>query len=448
MTSLARKLGTMDYFTLAFGTMVGVGWLVVMDDWLQRGGPLGAMLAFTIGSLAVAPIGYIYGRLVMAIPDAASEIAYTQKAFPPWVSFATGWMMTLAYLIVCPWEAVAVGKIAAYLFPRLNSLPLYDVAGQPVYLPHLLLGLALICLVTWLNYQGIRLSANFQNWMTFTLLGLFFLFGTLCIQHGSAHNFLPLFSHGSLVSILLVLQIVPYFLTGFEAVPKCAEEARPEFRSRGYFRAIMLALATGGLFYVAVIGVVSYVQPWRSLIHESFATSVAFERAFHSRLLVSMVFAAALASLLKVCNGNFLAASRLLFALGREGYVNPRVGRIHPVKLTPSNAVFCAGAFGLVGALLGEAILVPITEVGSFASAIGWLAACASYLCIEENWRRRSIALLGLAVCAALILMKFLPSVPGHFTIYEYTALAAWIGIGIAARRRGPRGPCGKEGRL
>jgi amino acid transporter len=439
MTSLARKLHTVDYFTLAFGTIVGVGWLVVMDDWLQRGGPLGAMLAFAVGSLALAPIGYAYGQLVMAIPDAASEIAYTQKVFPPWVSFATGWMMTLVYLIVCPWEAVALGKIAAYLLPGLNSFPLYHVVGQPVYLPRLILGLGLIVLVTWLNYQGIRLSANFQNWMTFTLLGLFALLGISCIQRGSAHNFLPLFSHGRFVSILLVLQIVPYFMTGFEAVPKCAEEARPEFRARGYFRAIMLSLATGALFYVAVTAMVAFVQPWQSLVHESFATAVAFKRAFRSPVLINMVFAAALASLLKACNGNFLAASRLLFALGREGFVNPRLGQVHAVKLTPSNAVFCVGAFGVVGALLGESILVPITEVGSLACAVGWLATCASYLRLERSWTRRLIALLGLSVCAALILMKFLPSIPGHFTTYEYAALAAWIAIGLQARRRGPR---------
>jgi amino acid transporter len=433
--SLARKLRTVDYFTLAFGTMVGVGWLVVMDDWLGRGGPLGAMLAFTVGGLALAPIGYIYGQLVMAIPDAASEIAYTRKAFPPWVSFATGWMMTLAYLIACPWEAVAIGKVAAYLFPGLNSLTLYTVAGQPVYLPRLVLGLGLISLVTWLNYQGIRLSANFQNWMTFTLLGLFLLFGTLCIQRGSVRNLLPLFSHGRVVSVLLVLQIVPYFMTGFEAVPKCAEEASPEFRRRGFFRAIILALATGAAFYVTIIGLVAFVAPWPSIIHEPFATAVAFERAFHSRLLISMVFAAAIASLLKICNGNFLAASRLLFALGREGYVNPRLGNVHPVHLTPTNAVFCAGALGMVGALLGEAILVPITEVGSLASAVGWLATCASYLSLENNWRRRGIAFLGLTVCAALILMKFLPAIPGHFTLYEYAASAIWIAVGLAARR-------------
>src|SRR5215472_12998017 len=125
MTQLARKLRPTDYFALGFGAMVGVGWLVVMDDWLERGGPLGAILGFAIGGAALLPIGYVYGQLVMAMPDAAGEIAYTARAFPRSVSFATGWIMLLAYLIVCPWEAVAIGKIVAYLFPALDSMELY-----------------------------------------------------------------------------------------------------------------------------------------------------------------------------------------------------------------------------------------------------------------------------------------------------------------------------------
>src|SRR5499433_4474658 len=135
MISLARKLRLADFFSLGWGTMVGVGWLVVMDDWLERGGPLGAILGFAIGGAALLPIGYVYGQLVMAMPDAAGEIAYTARAFPRSVSFATGWIMLLAYLIVCPWEAVAVGKVAAYVFPSLNSLPLYAIDKQPVFLP-------------------------------------------------------------------------------------------------------------------------------------------------------------------------------------------------------------------------------------------------------------------------------------------------------------------------
>jgi amino acid transporter len=95
------------------------------------------------------------------MPDAGGEIAYTAAAFSRRVSFSTGWMMTLAYFIVCPWEAVAVSRIAAYIVPSLDSLELYRVGGRPVYLPHLLIGFALTALLTTLNYRGVRLSATF-----------------------------------------------------------------------------------------------------------------------------------------------------------------------------------------------------------------------------------------------------------------------------------------------
>src|SRR5580704_11874290 len=164
MATLAHKLRLSDYFALSFGTMVGVGWLVVMDDWLGRGGPLGAMMGFAIGGILLLPVGYVYGQWVQRLPDAAGEAAYTAQVFPPIVSYFTGWMMLLAYFIVCPWEAVAVGKLAAYIFPSLNSYELYRVAGQPVFLPRLLLGIVLTIFLAVLNYRGMRASANFQSW--------------------------------------------------------------------------------------------------------------------------------------------------------------------------------------------------------------------------------------------------------------------------------------------
>src|SRR6266446_4167910 len=163
MANLARKLRLHDYFALAFGTMIGTGWLILMDDWLGRGGPLGAILGFVIGGILLLPVGYVYGQWVQRLPDAASEAAYAAQVFPPIVSYFTGWMMLLAYFIVCPWEAVAVGKIAAYILPSLNSFELYRVAGQPVFLPRLALGIALTLFLATLNYRGIHVSANFQK---------------------------------------------------------------------------------------------------------------------------------------------------------------------------------------------------------------------------------------------------------------------------------------------
>src|SRR6266851_3684964 len=156
MTTLARKLRLVDYFTLAFGVMVGTAWLVVMDDILKRGGPLGAILGFTLGALILLPIGYVYGQLVKEIPDAAGEAAYVARFFPPGVSFATGWMMFLSYFLTCPFEALAAGRISGYLFPSLNTHELYRLGGYSVYLPHILLGLAITIPLTWVNYRGIR----------------------------------------------------------------------------------------------------------------------------------------------------------------------------------------------------------------------------------------------------------------------------------------------------
>src|SRR5256886_1714198 len=266
MPTLARKLLLPDYFALAFGTMVGVGWLVLMDDWLGRSGPLGAALGFALGGVILLPVGYVYGQWVQRLPDAAGEAAYAAQVFPPIVSYFTGWIMLLAYFIVCPWEAVAVGKLAGYLIPSLNSIELYRIEGQPVFFPRLLLGILLTLFLGVLNYRGIRGSATFQGWATTTVLVLFAIVAFGSATHGSVRNMHPGFSTAPLVSVLLVLQIVPYFMTGFESVPKVAEEAHKEFRSQGFFRAIVLALFVGSAFYVAAIAAVSFAAPWQSLL--------------------------------------------------------------------------------------------------------------------------------------------------------------------------------------
>ena len=435
MTQLARKLRLPDYFSLGWGTMVGVGWLVVMDDWLTRGGPLGGILGFAIGGVLLLPIGYVYGKLVMAMPDAAGEVAYTAKVFPPSVSFFTGWMMMLAYFIVCPWEAVAVGRIAGYIFPALDSIELYRVAGKPVYLPHLVIGLALTALVTVVNYRGIRLSAIFQNWTTFGTLALFVIFVGIGVTRGSPANFPPLFTHTPLVSILLVLQIVPYYMTGYESVTKLAEEANPEFRAGGFSRAIFAAIVVGAVFYIVVIAAVGFVAPWHSLTGVPFMTAVAFEHAIGSRWIVSIILSAALLSLFKVFNGNFVAASGLLFAMGRRGLVDTRFAQVHPRNQTPSAAVASVGFATAACMFLGSAILVPVSEVGSVASATGWFAVCMAYMWMRPRALDLAITGLGALVGTAMIMMKLLPMVPGSFSRWEWMSLALWIILGVGARR-------------
>src|SRR5689334_1453611 len=341
-------------------------------------------------------------------------------------------MMLLAYFIVCPWEAVALGKLAAYIFPSLNSYELYRVAGEPVFLPRLLLGVGLTVFLAVLNYRGIRWSATFQNWTTGIVLLLFVILLGISAVRGVPANFRPAFRATPFISILLTLQIVPYFMTGFESVPKYAEESNPEFRQKNYMWAIALALGMGAFFYSMCIAAVTYAAPWQSLLGKRFATAIAFEGALKAHWPVTLIFTMALLGLFQCFNGNFAASTRLLFAFGRRGTIPAGFGMVHQKFQTPSAAVLGITVGTLSGLLLGDALLVPVTEVGSMASALGWFAACTSFWMVERLARMRMIAGLGILVSLILVLMKVLPIVPGHFSPAEWIAFAIWVGLGAA----------------
>lgn len=438
MTKLARKLHLFDYFALAFGVMVGTGWLVVMDDILHRGGPLGALLGFTAGALMLLPVGYVYGKLVQAIPDAASEVAYTARFFPPTVSFVTGWIMLLSYWLTCPFEALAAGRIAGYLFPSMNRLELYRLGGYPVYLPHVILGLTITAALGWLNYRGIQASARFMKWTTLTFLTLVVIFALAGAQHGRPANLRPLFSHAPLLSVLLVWQIVPWLLSGFESVGKCAEEASPDFQEHDFSIAVILTIFVGLAFFAFVILAVAYVAPAGALNSSNpFPVAIAFERALHAHWIVDLIMASALVAVLRTFNGNMIASSRLLFAMGRRCLIDHRMANVHPKNQTPSTATVLVGLATAAAVFIGQAGLVPILEVGAVASAVGWMAACASYFCMKPALAGRAAAIFGISATSLMILVKVVPLVPGHFTEYEWMALAAWIGAGALMRNSG-----------
>jgi amino acid transporter len=438
-TKLHGSLSTVEYFTFGFGTMIGVGWVVLMDDWLSRGGPGGGMLGFLIGGLLLFPIAHTYGRLVQRIRDAGAEIAYTEGVFSPFTSFASGWTMVLSYAIVCPWEAVATGNLLARVFPALNSYQLYTIAGAPIYAPRLAVGLTLTALIVGVNYRGIKPSGVFQDVMTFGLLGTFAIFTLLGFARGDAANMQPLFTRpgtgGIFLSIFMVLQIVPYYMTGFESVAKGSEEAESGFDPRNFTKAIYAALFAGLLFYVIIIAVVTYVYPWQQIVSGHVRTEVAFERTFGSHRIAQLILFGAFLSLLKIFNGNFVAATRMIYAIGRRNLVHPALGRVNAVSGTPVVAITMMGVLTAAAAMFGDAILVPITEVGSLAVGVGWLSACAAYIVRRrrDGYGGESpvLAWLGAGVSLAIVLMKVVPSVPGSFTQAEWIAFAAWSAAGL-----------------
>ncbi len=288
---------------------------------------------------------------------------------------------------------------------------------------------------TWLNYRGIHASAKFLKFTTFAFLALVVVFALAGVRQGTVRNFHPLFSHAPLISVLLVWQLVPWMMSGFESVGKSSEEASPDFQHRNFSVAIIMAIFAGLTFFWVVIGSVSFVTPWQSLNSRlQFPIAMAFETAFHARWIVNLILGTALVALLQCFNANMIAASRLLFAMGRRNLLLPKMGQIHLRNHTPVLAIFVVAGTTALGLFLGQAGLVPILEVGAVACAVGWMSACASYFLMKPSLLDRAAAAFGILVTLTMILVKVLPAIPGHFTRYEWLALAVWGILGLLVR--------------
>jgi amino acid transporter len=311
--------------------------------------------------------------------------------------------------------------------------------------------LALVLSVAVVNVLGVRHGATLQNLFTFGLLAAFAVFASLGLLRGSAANLLPGFPDaglgGAMLATLVVLQIVPYYMAGFETVSRCAEERRADFTDRHFEGITLAALVAAVFFYASVIVVVALLHPWQELVKTESATVVAFRRAFGSEVLVNVVLLGAILSLIKVYNGCFLAATRQLFAMGRAGMVLRELSALHSRRHTPWCAIVLVSALAAGGCLLGKAVLMPISEVGSFAYAVGWMAASFACCCGVagggSRLERWVLGPAGIAVTALMLGMKLVPLVPGSFTPWEYAALAGWVGLGTLLWALRPR----REGR-
>ena len=63
-----KVLTTSDILVVAFGAMIGWGWVVSSGQWILQGGVLGTVLGFIIGGIMIYFVGICYAELTCAMP--------------------------------------------------------------------------------------------------------------------------------------------------------------------------------------------------------------------------------------------------------------------------------------------------------------------------------------------------------------------------------------------
>ena len=106
-----------DILVIAFGAMIGWGWVVSTGNWIEKGGVLGAALGFCLGGVMIFFVGLTYAELTAAMPQCGGEHVFSHRAMGPTGSFICTWAIVLGYVSVACFEACAFPTIITYLWP-------------------------------------------------------------------------------------------------------------------------------------------------------------------------------------------------------------------------------------------------------------------------------------------------------------------------------------------
>ncbi|MEZ4805307.1 MAG: amino acid permease [Bacteroidia bacterium] len=387
---LQKGIGKAGMFSLAFGAMIGVGWITAMGSWLSNAGPLGAVIAFILGGLLMLAIGLCYAEVTAALPLSGGEVAYAYKALGTSKAFLVGWFLVFGYLSVSAFEAVSISKVISYLIPSIDYMQLYTVNGSPIYLSHIALSAGFVLLISAINYTGVKNSSRFQVILTILFISLTLIFVIAGILMGKWENLSPLFSSKTSCSITagiaMVLVTVPFWFVGFDTIPQAAEEAKTSISPKTIGLLIPLSIVVAVCFYILLIMSTSIAAPWNDILNDKLPTAKAFEIATESPFLVNLILITATVGLLTSWNGFFLAGSRVLFAMGRGKIITPFMGRSHKKHATPYTAVIFSGLITFIASLMGSGAMTAFVNVGSLCIVIAFFGVSSSFLKLRTKY--------------------------------------------------------------
>ena len=211
-----RVMSATDILVVAFGAMIGWGWVVSSGRWIQNAGVIGTVVAFIIGGVMIYFVGMTYAELTPAMPKVGGEHVFSYKAFGPTGSFICTWALILSYIGVVCFEAVSLPTIASYIFPSFNQGYLYTVAGSDVYLTGIILASLCTIGIIVINILGIKAASIFQTALTITIAAVGVILVIASAINGDATNLDGQIiigeGLGSVQNVLSVAVVAPFFL--------------------------------------------------------------------------------------------------------------------------------------------------------------------------------------------------------------------------------------------
>ncbi|MHB9754635.1 APC family permease [Streptomyces sp. BYX5S] len=389
-------------------------------------------IAVGFGNGTGAPAGYLFATLVLTvfsvgyvamakrITAAGAFYGYISHGLGRIAGMASGMLAVLAYIV---FEASIVG-----VFSYFAQTTVHDQLGWDV--PWIVYAAAMLAVTAVLAFFDINLTAKALGVMLIAEIAVLFAVATAVLIQGGGPDGIPVEPINPKnaftgASAGLGLFFAFWSWVGFESTAMYGEESRDP--KRVIPRATLVSVVGVGLFYIYVswmtiagnglngsVKVSSGTSPLDLFFDPAHAFIGAWAVDAFQWLLITGSFACGMAF--------HQCASRYLYAIGREGFLHPALGRTHRRHGSPYVASFVqsviavalVGAFWATGkdpyvhlytllAILGTMAILIVQTLCSFA-VIGYFRRNHPE---DRHWFRTLVAPLlgGIGMTAVVVLL-------------------------------------------
>lgn len=334
-TRPGRSLGRRALVFVSVGAVIGSGWLFSSFDGAQIAGGGGAVTAWVLGISLVLVLAFVHAELGTMFPVDGGTARFPLYGFGRVTGFYSGWFAWISAVCVPPIETEAALRYVGNYVPSLIA----ESAGTVRLTPLGQLVAAFVLLgFTALNAAGMRWFRETNTVVVWWKIAIPLIVAMAFIVHGfDRHNFavgglFPAGAHGVLAAVST--GGVVFALLGFEQAVELGGETKHPQRSVPW--AVIGSVVIAGAIYlivqVAFIGAIPHADltaGWHELRFQGdFGPLAGLAGGLGLTAIAYLIYADAVISPAGSGMTFSATASRLPFALAREGYLPAWLGTL------------------------------------------------------------------------------------------------------------------------